>query len=192
MLGQVWCGPSCTHILTQTVCGGLRMAFWVCFFLPFLYVLWEFNSGSHIQSVPLPTELSCLPCRYVLVNGRAEKRVQPGHIRTLFTEFIFRMASQRPHSCLLSSVSLTSVSFKKNRTFFFPLSTFFILERLDFCVIIEKRWKSVWNNSGLLGILAWYLENLFLVHDFRSKFSVNKDQHLRLGAVSPSQPPQRV
>lgn len=84
--------------------------------------------------------------------------------------------------------------FKKNRTLFFFLflSTFFILERLDFCVIIEKRWKSVWNNSGLLGILAWYLENLFLVHDFRSKSSVDKDQHLRLGAASPSQPPQSV
>lgn len=98
------------------------MAFWVCLFLPFLYMLWELNSGSHIQSVPLPTELPCLPCRYVLVNGRAEKRVQPGHIRTLFTEFIFRMASQRPHSCLLSSVSLTSVSFKTTVPFFFSFS----------------------------------------------------------------------
>jgi len=81
---------------------------------------------------------------------------------TLLSEFVFRIASLRQHSCLFSTVSLTSLPVSYCSPLHFP-PTFPSMKEVmvEFHVIIGKDKRQPENNPGLLGMLAWCPEKFF-------------------------------
>lgn len=74
---------------------------------------------------------------------------------TLLSEFVFGIASLRHHSCLFSTVSLTSLSVSYCSPLHFPCTFPSTKEvMVEFHVVIRKDKRQLENNPGLLGMLA--------------------------------------